>query len=103
PVIEENTNELWYQINADKGLYYVHGMDMIHVKHIHSKGYEGISPLKVLRDAIDFDRKVRRFNLEQMDGSLKASFLLHMPQTLSMEQKQRVIENFRSFYRENGG
>jgi HK97 family phage portal protein len=103
PVIEANTNEIWYQIDADKGTYYVYGMDMIHVKHIHSKGHEGISPLKVLRNALDFNEKLRQFSLDQMDGSLKSSFLLKMPQTLSMEQKQRVVENFRSFYRENGG
>lgn len=59
PVIEEDTQELWYEIDGDKGRYYVHNMDIIHVKHIHTTGYKGISPIDVLRNTVDFDGKVR--------------------------------------------
>jgi HK97 family phage portal protein len=38
-----------------------------------------------------------------MDGAVKASFLLKMATTLSMEQKKKVFENFKQFYQENGG
>lgn len=103
PVVEQNTYELWYEVNADQGIFYVHNMDMLHVKHIHSKGYEGISPIDVLKGTTDFDNKVRQFSLDQMDGAVKASFLLKMATTLSMEQKKKVLENFKQFYQENGG
>jgi HK97 family phage portal protein len=112
PVIEEKTGELWYEINAPKGRYVVHNMDMIHVKHIatighslayNSIGYKGISPIDVLRNTVDFDQKVRQFSLDTMDGAIKASFILKMATNLSPEKKQEILGSFKQFYRENGG
>ncbi|WP_080869193.1 phage portal protein [Aneurinibacillus migulanus] len=103
PVIERNTRELWYEIDGDAGRYYVHNMDIIHVKHIHTTGYKGISPLEVLRNTIDFDKEVRQFSLDTMDGAVKASFLLKMATHLSVDKKKEVLANFKSFYQENGG
>lgn len=103
PVIEADTNELWYQILGDKGTYYVHNMDMIHVKHIHGYGYKGINPLDVLRNTIDFDREVRKFTLDQLDSSIKASFILKMATHLSDPKKKEILDNFKRFYQENGG
>lgn len=103
PVIERDTLDLWYEVEGDKGRYYVHNMDMIHVKHIHTNGYKGISPLDVLRNTIDFDEKVRQFSLDTMDGAVKASFILKMATHLSEDKKKEVLANFKSFYQENGG
>lgn len=103
PVIEADTLDLWYQVLGDNGTYYVHNLDMIHVKHIHGFGYKGINPLDVLRNTIDFDREVRKFTLDQLDSSIKASFLLKMAAHLSKEKKEEVLANFRQFYKENGG
>lgn len=103
PVIEQATQELWYEIQGDKGRYYVHNSDIIHVKHIHASGHEGINPLKVLQNTMEFDSEVRQFSLDTMDGAIKASFLLKMATHLSEEKKKQILENFRQFYRENGG
>ncbi|MED4579023.1 phage portal protein [Bacillus atrophaeus] len=102
PVVEETTRELWYQILGDNGNYFVHNMDIIHVKHISVDGLKGISPLKVLRNALDFDRDVRTFSLEQMDGA-KISFILELATQLDNKRKAEMLENFKSFYRDNGG
>jgi len=103
PVIEQATQELWYEIQGDRGRYYVHNSDIIHVKHIHAEGYEGISPLKVLQNTMKFDAEVRQFSLDTMDGAIKASFILRLQTHLSEEKKRQALENFRQFYRENGG
>lgn len=103
PVIEKNTKELWYEIEGDNGTYYVHNMDMIHVKHIHTTGYVGISPIDVLKNTIDFDAKVKEFTLDQVDGAVKASFILKMATQLSEEKKTEVLNSFKRFYQENGG
>jgi HK97 family phage portal protein len=112
PVIEENTYELWYEVQGKNGLYYVHNMDMIHVKHIaatgqtityNSVGYKGISPIDVLRNTVDYDWKVRTFSLEQMDSAIRASFILKMNTTLSKEKKAEILNNFKEFYQANGG
>ncbi len=103
PVIEATTRELWYEIEGDNGRYYVHNMDVIHVKHIHGYGYKGISPIKVLANTIDFDTKVKQFSLDQMDTAVKASFILKMAGTLSEPKKKEVLTSFANFYKENGG
>ncbi|XAZ11771.1 phage portal protein [Bacillus velezensis] len=102
PVIEESTRELWYEIFGDNGNYFVHNMDIIHVKYTSVDGLKGISPLKVLRNALDFDRDVRTFSLEQMDGA-KISFILKVANQLDDERKTAMLENFRNFYSNNGG
>lgn len=103
PVIEKNTKELWYEIEGDNGTYYVHNMDMLHVKHIHTTGYVGISPIDVLKNTIDFDTKVKEFTLDQVDGAVKASFILKMATQLKDEKKKEVLDSFKRFYQENGG
>ncbi len=102
-VIEATTKELWYEIQGDKGTYYVHNMDMIHVKHIHGYGYRGISPIDVLRNTIDFERKIKQFSLDLMDSAVKASFILQMASSVCEEKKKEIYKNFRDFYSENGG
>ncbi len=103
PVLEKTTRELWYEVDADDGRYYVHNLEMIHVKHIHAVGYAGISPIDVLKNTADFDVKVKEFSLDQIDSAVKASFLLKMATNLSDERKRRVLESFQRFYQENGG
>ena len=102
-VIEATTKELWYEIQGDKGTYYVHNMDMIHVKHIHGYGYRGISPIDVLRNTIDFEGKIKQFSLDLMDSAVKASFILQMAASIGEDQKKEIYKNFKDFYSENGG
>lgn len=102
PVYEESSMELWYEIQGTKNKYYVHNMDIIHLKHIHGFGFKGINPIDVLKNTIDFDAEVRKFSLEQMDGA-KASFILKYDQNVSPEKRAEVIEDFKAFYRDNGG
>jgi HK97 family phage portal protein len=102
-VIEATTKELWYEIQGDKGTYYIHNMDMIHVKHIHGYGYRGISPIDVLRNTIDFEGKIKQFSLDLMDSAVKASFILQMAASVGDDKKKEIYKNFKDFYSENGG
>jgi len=103
PVVEQDTNELWYCVYGPKGQYYVHSMDMIHVKHIHGPGYKGINPIDVLSNTIEFDKNVRQFTLDQLDTSIKASFILKMATNVNEDKKKEIYANFQQFYKENGG
>ncbi len=104
PVIETNTKELWYQVLGDNGQrYYFHNMDMLHVKHIvASNGLKGINPIKVLSNANDFDKAVREFSLKEMQ-SAPNSFILKYAANVDEEKRQRVIDDFKRFYKDNGG
>lgn len=108
PVIEAKSRELWYQIDADTGTYWVHNLDMVHVKHISTVdmlgvSYTGISPLSVLAKTIDFDRKVKEFSLDQIEGAVHASFILKMAAMLDEGKKKAVLDSFKAFYADNGG
>jgi len=102
-VIEATTKELWYEIQGDNGIYYVHNMDVVHVKHIHGYGYRGISPIDVLRNTVDFEGKIKQLSLDMMDSAVKASFILQLAANVGDEKKKEIYENFRKFYSENGG
>lgn len=104
PVIEARTGELWYEVQGENGRYYVHNMDMIHVRHIYfGTGFKGISPIDVLKNTINFDSQVRQFSLDSMDGAIKTSFILKMSAQLDEDKRKEAIESFKRFYRENGG
>lgn len=102
-VIEKNTRELWYEIEGESGRYYAHNTEVVHLKHIHGFGYRGISPIDVLRGTLDFDAKVKEFSLDQIDTAITASFILEMAGSFDEGKKQEILENFRNFYKDNGG
>lgn len=109
PVIEKDSRELWYKVDGDQGTYYIHNMHVIHVKHISGVGgtagsaYAGVSPLDVLRNTIDFDQKVKEFTLEDLETSVRASFILNIATMVDDERKKSVLDAFKNFYAENGG
>lgn len=103
PVIEEETEELWYKIRGKDGTYYIHNLDMIHVKHISSTGsIAGIDPIKALTNTHKYDQAVREFSLKEME-SAPFSFILKYGQNISKEKREEVIEDFKRFYQDNGG
>lgn len=102
PVMEEKSGELFYKINAPNGSYYVHNSGIIHVKHI-STGLKGISPIDVLRNTVDFDNKIRKFSVDQMDHSIKASFILKVNANLNEDKKKELKRQFEDFYSNSGG
>lgn len=104
PLLEKNTKELWYEVIGEDGnRYYIHNMNMLHVKHIsRGGGLKGIDPIKVLSNATDFDKAVREFSLKEMQ-SAPNSFVLKYAANVDGEKRQRVIDDFKRFYRDNGG
>lgn len=102
PLIDNETNELWYEVRGNSETRYVHSMNMLHLKHITgSNRVEGISPLKVLKNTLQYDKAVQEFSLSEMEK--KESFLLEYGANVSEEQQAQVVANFKRFYAENGG
>jgi HK97 family phage portal protein len=103
PVIETESGELWYQVIGNNGTYYFHNLDMLHFKHIvGAGGWKGINPIKVLTNTNDFDKAVREFSLKEMQGAPN-SFILKYQANVDAEKRQRVIDDFKRFYQDNGG
>ena len=102
PFIDSDSGELYYEIRGDKGTSYIHNANMIHLKHITGVNrIVGISPLDVLKNALQYDKAVQEFSLSEMEK--KESFKLTYGANIDEEKQQQVIDNFRRFYSENGG
>ncbi len=102
PFLNTDDGELWYQIIGNDGTYYLHNMNMFHVKHITGTSrWVGISPLKVLKNTLEYDKAVQEFSLSEMKK--KDSFVLKYGAQVDNEMRQNVIDDFKRFYQENGG
>lgn len=102
PKINTDDNSLWYFITGLHGNLVVPNTDIIHVKHITGPvRILGISPLDVLRNALDFDGAVQKFSMNEM--SKTDSFILEYGANVDEEKRQEVIDDFRRFKQENGG
>jgi HK97 family phage portal protein len=102
-VFDTESNELWYKVQGQKEAYYFHNLSIIHVKHVHGANtWRGISPIKVLENTLKFDKAVKEFSISEMEQAPN-SFILKYGANVDKEKRQDVVENFRSFYAENGG
>ncbi len=102
PFINTDTDELWYVVQGSGGTYYFHNMNMIHVKHITGTSrWQGISPLEVLKNTLDYDKAVQEFSLIEMKKP--ESFTIEYAANVDEAKRKQVTENFREFYRNNGG
>ncbi|MEM5014104.1 phage portal protein [Niallia taxi] len=102
PFLNADDSELWYQVLGDNGTHYIHNMNMIHVKHITgSSRWSGINPLNVLKNTLEYDKAVQEFSLSEMQK--KDSFVLEYGANVDNDKRQRIIDDFKRFYQENGG
>lgn len=102
PAIDEKHNELYYIVRNGGNKLVLHNSEVLHFKHISAMNSEvGISPINVLKNTTEFDNALRKFNLDEMQKM--DAFIIKYATTVSNEQKQKVIENFRRFFAENGG
>ncbi|KGJ25376.1 portal protein [Staphylococcus haemolyticus] len=101
--VESKSKEVYYIVNAASGnKLVIHNLDILHLKHIvGSNMLNGISPIDVLKNTTDFDNAIRKFNLSEMKKP--DSFVLKYGSNIDNKKRQSVIDNFKSFYEENGG
>ncbi|MBS4188644.1 phage portal protein [Bacillus sp. FJAT-49705] len=102
PFINKDDGELWYQVLGDDGTYYIHNMNMFHVKHITGTNrWAGINPLNVLKNTLEYDKAVQEFSLSEMQK--KDSFILTYAANVDKDKRKEIVDDFRRFYSENGG
>lgn len=102
PFINTDDGNLWYEVRGTNGNVYIHNLNMIHVKHISGiSRQKGISPLEVLKNTIRYDKAVQEFSLSEMEK--KDSFVLEYGAHVDEKTRDAIVEDFRRFYRENGG
>ena len=102
PFLNTDDNSLWYEVRGVDGTYYIHNMNMLHLKHITGVSrWQGISPIDVLKNTLEYDKAVQEFSLSEMQK--KESFILEYEANVDADKRQRIIDDFKRFYQENGG
>lgn len=96
--MSENTNEIYYKINSDKGEYFLHNLDILHFPSIYITGYKGVSFIECLKSQLELKENVIKINSEQMDKSIKAGSILKLPSNLSFEKMEYYKESFEKNY-----
>lgn len=100
--INRDDGLLWYEVRGESKTMYVSNLDMLHVKHIRGPSrWRGLSPLKVLANTIKYDKAVQEFSLSEMEK--KESFILKYAANVDKDKRDRIIADFKRFYKENGG
>lgn len=104
PMLDNQSGELWYRIQTESGkTVYLHNWYIIHVQFVSTTGIAGISPIDVLRDTLDYDRRIQAFSVQQLEKGVNASVILEAPASLGPAQRAQTIKDFVETYRETGG
>lgn len=104
PIMEVESQELWYRIRPEHGNdYYVHNFYMLHIPFISTNGYIGVNPVRVLFDTLGYSDKIQTFQKDLLEQGVNAAIVLEAPANLGETQKKAMIESFMETYRETSG
>ncbi|GAX06952.1 phage portal protein [Secundilactobacillus pentosiphilus] len=102
PMVNIEDNSLWYRVTGEKQNMTVFNTEMIHVKHLQTvESLVGMSPIKVLHNALEFDNAVQNFNLGEM--SKQDSFIVKYEKNVDKDKREALVDDFRTFVHDNGG
>ena len=103
PQRHPDTREMWYVVQMDDGKCYpLPGCQIIALRHMSANGEIGIRPIDVLSGTLDYDKQVKEFSLNQLDGVNQGIFLTVPSTGLGEEQRNEVIDNFLDAYERSG-
>jgi HK97 family phage portal protein len=103
PAIEKDNREVWYLVRGDNGKRHAfYHTEVLHLKGtVKNNSIKAIGPIDVLKNTSDFDTAVREFSLKEMKKH--DSFVIKYGANVDEKKKKEVTDNFRNFYRNNGG
>ena len=97
PILEKDSNELYYEIRDSGGVKYIHNSHMIAINYLTTDGYTPINPIDVLRNTIDYDREIKEFSLNQMQNGLKANIVIKLQSKLNKDELDTYNEMMSKF------
>lgn len=102
-IVVQETDEIWYRITWDDRIEYVPSCDMLSLRGVSANGVRGVSQHSVLRGALQYDRQIKSYSLQQMDG-VNSTVVITVPNTgLSPARQAEIVKEFNQIYRESGG
>lgn len=104
PVLEEDSEELWYKITTRKGkTIYVHNFYVLHIPFISANGYDGINPVQVLYGTLRYADDIETFSKEQLAKGINAQIVLEAPANLGADTRAATIKDLLDTYKDTGG
>lgn len=96
-------DEVWYRIQYDDRTEYHPSCDVFAIRALSTNGVRGISQHQVLAGAVEYDRQIKRYSLDQMDA-VNGTLAITVPNTgLSKARQQEIIDEFFEIYKGTGG
>ncbi len=108
PMTDADTKELWYKISTKDGDNYFHNRHIIEVSHISIDGIDGISPISVLKNTLEYDRNIKELSLEQLQNSVTFRYAFNVKGNIDPEklaEYHKLIESYMKkgvIYLDNG-
>ena len=103
PMIDEDTQEVWYAIRRDDGqVEFLHNWFVMPLLFSSTDGLTSISPAQLLRGTVEYNEQVKTFSLENLK-SINKAIVLEYPATLSGQARKKSVEETYELYRSSGG
>lgn len=108
PIINTDTKELWYRVSTKNGDDYFHNRHIIEVSHISTDGTNGISPISVLKNTLDYDKTVKELSLQQLSNSVNFRYAFKVSGNIDakkLSEYHKLIEEYMKkgiIYLDNG-
>ena len=104
PLLNEESGELWYRITPEHGeSFFIHNYYMVHIPFLSTNGFQGVNPVSVLFDTLNYSEQIQKFSRDQLEKGVNSTIVLEAPSNLGETQRNKVIEDFLETYRESGG
>lgn len=103
PLLSES-GELWYRIQPERGNeLYFHNWYMLHVPFLSTNGFQGVNPVAVLNDTLQYSDSIQKFSVNQLEKGINAAIIAEAPANLSKEQVERTTQDLLTIYHDTGG
>lgn len=95
PMVNEETKEIWYKVHDRL----IHSDHILAFKYASVDGVNGISPIKVLRNTIEYDNKIKTLSMQQLENHVDVKYAFKISTNLDPEKVQAYHEMIQEYIR----
>jgi HK97 family phage portal protein len=104
PILETDSNELWYRIMPETGpSYYLHNFYVLHIPFLSTNGIKGVNPVQVLLGTLLYNDEIHTFSASQLEKGVNAQIVVEAPANLGETQRKETIDVLTATYKDTGG
>lgn len=93
PMVNEETKEIWYKVHDRL----IHSDHILAFKYASVDGVNGISPIKVLRNTIEYDNKIKTLSMQQLENHVDVKYAFKITGNLDPQKTQAYHEMIQEY------